>query len=137
MQKMRVLATVLFTIYCSLFTVSAQNTRTYNQMDVDGNVTQRNDNKNFNTHNNDTTRHKEIPKGFYVWTIDRTLGDITPAEPDTLPHLFPNTILNTGYYGEYNTTGGQGGCHQIKDEGRVASSHPVDYRGSHKGEDQG
>ena len=105
MQKMRVLATVLFTIYCSLFTVSAQNTRTYNQMDVDGNVTQRNDNKNFNTHNNDTTRHKEIPKGFYVWTIDRTLGDITPAEPDTLPHLFPNTILNTGYYGEYNTTG--------------------------------
>ena len=97
----------LFTIHCSLFTVNAQNNRTYNQMTEDGSITTRTDNsRNFSSHNNDTTKkHKEIPKGIYVWTIDKTLGDVIPAEPDTLPHLFPNTTFNTGIYGDYNTTG--------------------------------
>ena len=92
----------LLTMLLALTTVSAQD---FNQIDADGNVTRR-ENQNFNKHNNDTTkRHKEIPKGFYVWTVDRRLGEIIPAEPDTLPHLFPNTTLNTGFYGQYNTTG--------------------------------
>ncbi len=75
----------------------------YNQIDEDGNVSRRNE--NFNKHNNDTTRNKEIPKGFHTWTIDRTFGDMTPAVPDTLPHLFMNTTFNSGMYGEYNHTG--------------------------------
>ena len=88
----------------SLFTpASAQDT--YNQIDEYGNVSQRNGNGNFNKHNNDTTRNKEIPKGFHTWTIDRTFGDMTPAEPDTVPHLFMNTTFNSGMYGEYNHTG--------------------------------
>ena len=96
----------LLTMLLVLTELSAQNTRTYNQVDESGNFTQRSENGNFNMHNNDTTkRNKEIPKGLYVWTIDRRLGEITPAIPDTLPHLFPNTTLNTGYYGQYNTTG--------------------------------
>ena len=95
----------LFTFHFSLLSSFAQDSRTYNEMDVDGNISQRGENKNFNKHNNDTTRHKEIPKGLYVWTIDRRLGDVIPAVPDTLPHLFPNTTLNTGIYGQYNTTG--------------------------------
>ena len=77
----------------------------YNQIDEMGNITQRSDNNNFNKHNNDTTRNKEIPKGFYVWTIDRKFGDVIPAVPDTLPHLFMNTTFNNGVYGEYNNTG--------------------------------
>ena len=76
---------------------------TYNQIDEEGNVSRRND--NFNKHSNDTTRNKEIPKGFYTWTIDRTTGDIIPAIPDTVPHLFMNTTFNSGMYGEYNHTG--------------------------------
>lgn len=96
----------LLTMLLVLTELSAQNTRTFNQVDESGNFTQRSENNNFNKHNNDTTkRNKEIPKGIYVWTIDRRLGEITPAIPDTLPHLFPNTTLNTGYYGQYNTTG--------------------------------
>lgn len=92
----------LLTMLLALTTVSAQD---YNQIDADGNVTRR-ENNNFNKHNNDTTkRHKEVPKGIYVWTVDRRLGEIIPAKPDTLPHLFPNTTLNTGFYGQYNTTG--------------------------------
>lgn len=87
---------------------SAQSVRTMddrggfsNQMDVNGNVT----NRNFNKHNNDTTRNKEIPKGLKVWKIDRKFGDVFPTLPDTMPHLFMNTIFNTGKYGQYNTTG--------------------------------
>ena len=99
--------TTLLLMMLALTTVSAQNTRTYNQIDENGTITQRNDNDNrFSSHNNDTTRqHKEVPKGIRVWTIDKTLGDIIPAEPDTLPHLFPNTTFNTGFHGDYNTTG--------------------------------
>lgn len=79
----------------------------YNQIDDSGQITQRggNSNRNFNKHNNDTTQNKEIPRGISVWTIDRKFGDITPAIVDTLPHLFQNTIFNTGIYGDYNTTG--------------------------------
>lgn len=92
----------LLTMLLALTTVSAQD---FNQIDTDGNVTRR-ENQNFNKHNNDTTkRHKEVPKGIYVWNIDRRLGEIIPAKPDTLPHLFPNTTLNSGFYGQYNTTG--------------------------------
>ena len=100
---LRVLMTILFTIHCSLFTANAQDT--FNQIDEMGNVSQRSENQNFNKHNNDTTRNKEIPKGIYVWTIDRKFGNVIPAEPDTLPHLFMNTTFNSGMYGEYNHTG--------------------------------
>ncbi len=83
--------------------VRAQDT--FNQIDESGNITQRSDNQNFNKHNNDTTRNKEIPKGFYTWTIDRKFGERIFVEPDTLPHLFMNTTFNNGMYGEYNHTG--------------------------------
>ena len=83
--------------------------QTFNQIDEMGNVTQRNEqqgNRNFNPHNNDTTSSgKIIPQGIYSWTVDRRFGDIRPAIVDTIHHLYTNTTLNTGLYGEYNTTG--------------------------------
>ena len=100
----RVIVT-LITIHISLFTASAQDRRTFNQVDESGNITQRTDNDNFNKHSNDTTKNKEVPKGYYSWTVDRKFGDIIPATPDTVHHLFVNTIFNSGIHGEYNTTG--------------------------------
>ena len=98
---LRVIVT-LFAIHCSIFTASAQDT--YNQIDEMGNVTQRN--QNFNKHNNDTTsKNKEIPKGLQAWTVDRKFGNVIPTTPDTLAHLFPNSLLNSGMYGQYNTIG--------------------------------
>ena len=95
---------LLLTFNFSLFTsVPASAQDTYNQIDEYGNVSQRSE--NFNKHNNDTTRNKEIPKGFHSWTIDRTTGDMTPAEPDTVPHLFMNTTFNSGMYGDYSHIG--------------------------------
>ena len=100
-RLLRVIVT-LFAIHCSIFTASAQDT--YNQIDEMGNVTQRN--QNFNKHNNDTTsKNKEIPKGLQAWTVDRKFGNVIPTTPDTLAHLFPNSLLNSGMYGQYNTIG--------------------------------
>lgn len=92
---------LLFLSLLALTTVNAQDT--FNQIDESGNVTQRN--QNFNKHNNDTTRNKEIPKGIYTWNIDRKFGNIIPVVPDTLSHLFMNTTFNSGMYGEFNHTG--------------------------------
>ena len=100
---MKARLTLLFLTLLSLSGARAQDV--YNQIDDMGNITQRRDNQNFNKHNNDTTRNKEIPKGLYVWTIDRKFGDMIPAEPDTLSHLYMNSTFNTGMYGEFNTTG--------------------------------
>ena len=100
---LRVIA-LLFTLSpFHFFTSAFAQFDDYNQIDEDGNVSRRNE--NFNKHNNDTTRNKEVPKGFYSWTIDRTFGDMTPAVPDTVHHLFMNTTFNSGMYGEYNHTG--------------------------------
>lgn len=99
----RRLATLLFALALVLTAVRAQDT--FNQIDETGNITMRGGNRNFNKHNNDTTGHKEIPKGLYTWTVDRKLGNVQPAIPDTLPHLFMNTTFNSGMYGEYNHTG--------------------------------
>ena len=84
--------------------VSAQE---FNRMDADGNITQRSgDNRNFNPYNNDSTSQtKEVPKGIYVWTVDRKFGDIRPADVDTVPHLYPETTLGTGKWWQYNNTG--------------------------------
>ena len=93
----------LSVIFC--FTIIHTFAQDFN--DVDGFYSEdgQTENKNFNKLRNDSTPHKEIPRGIRAWTIDRKFGDIRPAEVDTLPHLYMNTIFNTGIHGEYNTTG--------------------------------
>jgi len=96
----------LYILLLCLLGTTAAHAQVYNQIDESGQITQRDEsNRNFNKHNNDTTKHKEIPKGLHAWTVDRKFGDISPAAVDTMPHLYQNTIFNTGIYGEYNTTG--------------------------------
>ena len=85
---------------------SAVHAQVYNQIDEDGMITQRDEsNGNFNPNRRDSVTKKEIPRGVRVWTVDRKFGDIQPAEVDTLPHLYQNSIFNTGVFGEYNSTG--------------------------------
>lgn len=75
----------------------------YNQIDPSGNITRRDGMANDSTHEN-----KEIPKGLKVWTVNERFGDIVPAIPDTLSHMYPNSIFTTGMCGEYNSTGNLG-----------------------------
>ena len=52
--------------------------------------------------------HREIPRGLKVWTVDERLGERVAAQPDTLQHMFMNTIFTTGMRGEYSSTGNLG-----------------------------
>lgn len=83
--------------------------QSYNQLNEDGTFTQANNNT-FSGGRRDSTKAKEkvIPKGFKVWTVDERFGDRTVALPDTLSHMFMNTVFTSGMRGEYNTTGNLG-----------------------------
>jgi len=85
---------------------TAVQAQVYNQIDENGQITQRDErNGNFNPNRRDSVQNKEIPRGVRAWTVDRLFGDIRPTELDTMPHLYQNTIFNTGIYGEYNSIG--------------------------------
>lgn len=95
---------LIFIIACNALSLQAQ---IYNEIDASGNVTQRNESGNFNPNSRDSTKatNKVIPKGVWAWTVDRRFGDIRKSELDTMPHLYQNSIYNTGVYGEYNSIG--------------------------------
>ncbi|MCD8203008.1 MAG: putative porin, partial [Prevotella sp.] len=54
------------------------------------------------------SKSQEIPKGLKVWTVDERFGERIAATPDTLPHMYMNTIFASGLRGEYNTLGNLG-----------------------------
>ena len=105
---MKKILSLLFTLSaCTALSLQAQ---VYNEMDADGNITQRSEqdgtNQNFNPNRRDSVKtNKEVPKGVKAWTVDRHFGDVRPADLDTVPHLYQNSIFATGLYGEYNTIG--------------------------------
>ena len=93
------------------------------QEKADGFAVQQDDNRLFNPHNTDTTnKAKIIPKGLYVWTVDRRFGDIKKAEADTLPHLYPQSTMGTGMTGQYNTIGSNYSARQS----RIFADRPLD-----------
>ena len=119
--------TLLFFIFPSIS--FAQFDDNYNQIDAEGNMTSRN-----KTNRKDTLKNeKEIPEGIKVWTIDSRFGDRKPALPDTLSHMFMNTVFTTGLRGEYNTTGNLGAPRinrvftDRKNEGQFIFTQPFDF----------
>lgn len=95
-----------------LFVVSSAvsiHSQVYNQMDPSGNITQRDEygnNGSFNPNKRDTThQNKVVPIGVRYWKVDRRFGDVIPSKPDTLHHLYQNSVYATGLYGQYNTLG--------------------------------
>lgn len=94
--------TVLLALVC--LPVGAQD---FNQLTDDGNFTSSNQNS---TSRRDSLQHKdkEIPKGLKVWTVDERFGERIAAEPDTMPHMYMNSIFTEGLRGEYNTLGNLG-----------------------------
>ncbi len=54
------------------------------------------------------SKSQEIPKGLKVWTVDERFGERIAATPDTLPHMYMNSIFTSGLRGEYNTLGNLG-----------------------------
>lgn len=101
----------------------------YNEMDDNGNYRQRSSRQNVDSLGTD----KEIPKGLKVWTVDSKFGDIRKAEPDTLSHMYMNSIFTTGKYGEYNTLGNVGSPRISRifidrnEDGQFTFTHPYDF----------
>ena len=119
--------TLLFFIFPSIS--FAQFDDNYNQIDAEGNMTSHN-----KTNRKDSLKNeKEIPEGIKVWTIDSRFGDRKPAIPDTLSHMFMNTVFTTGLRGEYNTTGNLGAprINRIftdrQNEGQFIFTQPFDF----------
>ena len=119
--------TLLFFIFPSIS--FAQFDDNYNQIDAEGNMTSRN-----KTNRKDSLKNeKEIPEGIKVWTIDSRFGDRKAAVPDTLSHMFMNTVFTTGLRGEYNTTGNLGAprINRIftdrQNEGQFIFTQPFDF----------
>lgn len=79
------------------------------------------------------TKHKEIPKGLKVWTIDERFGDRLMSLPDTMPHMYMNSIFNTGLRGEYNSLGNLGAPRQNRifadrnEQDQFIFMQPYDY----------
>lgn len=76
----------------------------YNQINEDGTF---GSNKNPRKQQDSLGTDKEIPIGLKTWTINR-FGDRSIAIPDTLSHMYMNSIFTTGMRGEYNTLGNLG-----------------------------
>lgn len=76
----------------------------FNQIDTDGNTIQRNN----KSKKDSLGSNKEIPEGIKVWIVDTRFGDRKAAVPDTLSHMFMNSIFTTGLRGDYTTTGNLG-----------------------------
>ena len=76
----------------------------FNQIDTDGNTIQRNN----KSKKDSLGSNKEIPEGIKVWTVDTRFGDRKAAVPDTISHMFMNSIFTIGLRGDYTTTGNLG-----------------------------
>ena len=83
----------------------------YNSMSPDGTITNQ---RNRQGKTDSLGTDKEIPEGIHVWTVDSRFGDRTAANPDTLSHMFMNSIFTTGMRSEYNTTGNLGAPRQAR-----------------------
>lgn len=89
----------------------AQYDDTINSIDTDGNITNGRSRKNIA---DSLGTDKEIPEGIYVWKVDPKFGDRVMAQPDTIPHMFMNSIFTTGLRSEYNSLGNLGSPRQAR-----------------------
>ena len=86
------------------------DTGDYNSMGPDGVVNNQRNRQGADSLGTD----KEIPEGIHVWTVDPRFGDRVEAKPDTVSHMFMNSIFTTGMRSEYNSTGNLGAPRQAR-----------------------
>ena len=101
---MKKVLTILCLFIATTTNVMAQED--YSSINEDGEILNSTQRRNRNDSLGVT--HKEIPRGLKVWTVDERFGDRQSAEPDTMPHMYMNSIFNTGLRGEYNSLGNVG-----------------------------
>lgn len=100
--------TLIYALVATGFSLET-NAQDFNQMTDDGTYKPAEQQNAFGGRR-DSTRQKEkiVPRGLKVWNVDERFGDRIIMQPDTLSHMFQNTIFTTGTRGEYNTLGNLG-----------------------------
>ncbi len=102
-MRIKIFAILCLPMILLCATASAQD---YNQLTDTGDYSTTNSRRS--SRDSLSSKNKEIPKGLKVWTVDERFGERTAAEPDTLPHMYMNSIFNDGLRGEYNMLGNLG-----------------------------
>lgn len=99
----RIFVALFLALACQWTTANAQD---YNQLTDEGDYMSASSRRQ--RQDSLSSRNKEIPRGLKVWTVDERLGERMAAVPDTMPHMYMNTIFTEGVRGEYNTLGNLG-----------------------------
>lgn len=126
---MKKVLSIFYLLIAVTTTVIAQND--YSSINEDGEIM--NASQRRNRQDSLGNGHKEIPRGLKVWTVDERFGDRQMAEPDTMPHMYMNSIFTTGLRGEYNSLGNVGSPRQNRiiadrnEEGHFIFLNPYDY----------
>ncbi len=129
-MKKYTLGFLFWFVSLSIFAQMGVEENGYNQIDENGNIMSPEQRRK---QGDSLGTDKEIPKGIYVWTIDSRFGDRRMVEPDTLSHMYMNTIFTTGLRGEYNTTGNLGAPRQARifldrdEQGEFIFTNPYDF----------
>ena len=92
----------LFLISSLFFISLVIQAQGYNSVYDDGTIHSANQNRR-TARTDSLNKDQEAPRGLKVWSVSSDFGDITPETPDTMSHLYMNTIFTSGLYGEYNT----------------------------------
>ena len=103
-MKIRLIfAFVLLSTLCRM-PVGAQS---FNQLTDSGEYTSSGSNRSSRS-DSLSSGNKEIPKGLKVWTVDERFGERIAAVPDTMPHMYMNSIFTDGVRGEFSSLGNLG-----------------------------
>ena len=94
-------------ILCLLSFCMPAGAQDYNQLTDTGDLTSSESLRN-DRRDSLGAKNREIPRGLKVWTVDERFGERTVAVPDTMPHMYMNSIFTEGLRGEYNTLGNLG-----------------------------
>lgn len=103
MKVRLIFAFVLLSTLCRM-PVGAQS---FNQLTDSGEYTSSGSNRSSRS-DSLSSGNKEIPKGLKVWTVDERFGERTAAVPDTMPHMYMNSIFTDGVRGEFSSLGNLG-----------------------------
>ena len=103
MKVRLIFAFVLLSTLCRM-PVGAQS---FNQLTDSGEYTSSGSNRSSRS-DSLSSGNKEIPKGLKVWTVDERFGERIAAVPDTMPHMYMNSIFTDGVRGEFSSLGNLG-----------------------------
>ncbi len=101
-MSLRQVHLIVLALLCSIHAAAQLNTTSSSRFDS------RDSQSHWAEAGDDTVRTENIPVGIYSWHINPQFGTVVPAQPDTLPHLFPNNAFTEGRTGHYLFTGNLG-----------------------------